>query len=322
MPEPTKLTVSHAPFWHNGSRISIKTYNILAATLLAVIPGLLIYGIPALTVVTFSIATAMLWELVMNYLTGRPISIGDGNAALLGMLFAMMLPATTPWWVILVGTFFIIVIGKQIYGGLGGNPFHPAVLAMAVLMLSWGSYFDFNAALVDYRFDFNPVYPLTLAKSFGAGAVSGFSAGDLLLGRQVGGIGTTCGLGLILGGIYLILRGYIRWEIVVSFIVGLWVTAFCFHQANPQAYASAGFHLLTGYSLFGAFYLATEDSSSPVNFIPMLIYGLLGGFLTVMIRNIGTHIDGVIFAILVINIANPLIDKIRPKTLRKVINYA
>lgn len=258
----------------------------------------------------------------MNFLTRRPVSIGDGNAALMGMLFAMMLPAITPWWVILVGTFFTIVIGKQIYGGIGGNPFQPAVLAMAVLMLSWGSYFDFNEALVNYQFDFNPVYPLVLAKSFGTGAVEGFNSVDLLLGRQVGGIGTSCVLGLIIGGAYLMLRGYIRWEISISFIVGMFVTAFCFHQANPEVYASGSFHLLTGYSLFGAFYLATEDSSSPVNFIPMLIYGVLGGFLTVLIRNIGTHIDGVIFAILVINIINPLIDKIRPRTLRKGVNYA
>lgn len=322
MAEPIKLTVSHAPFWHNGSQIAIKNYNILLATLLAVIPGLLQYGIPALSVVTLSIASAMIWELVMNYLTRRPVSIGDGNAALLGMLFAMMLPAITPWWVIVVGTFFMIVIGKQIYGGLGGNPFQPAVLAMAVLMLSWGSYFDFNEALVNYQFDFNPVYPLVLAKSFGAGAVEGFTAMDLLLGRQIGGIGTSCALGLIIGGVYLMLRGYIRWEIAVSFIAGMFITAFCFHQANPEIYASGGFHLLTGYSLLGAFYLATEDSSSPVNFIPMLIYGALGGFLAVLIRNIGTHIDGVIFAILIINLTNPLIDKIRPKTLRKVINYA
>src|SRR6056297_252236 len=322
MPEPIKLTVSHAPFWHNGSQVFFKNYHILLATLLAVIPGLLKYGAPALSVVTLSIASAMIWELIMNYLTRRPISIGDGNAALLGMLFAMMLPATTPWWVVVVGTFFTIVVGKEIYGGLGGNPFHPAVLAMAILMLSWGSYFDFNEALVNYQFDFNPVYPLALAKSFGTGAVEGFNSLDLLLGRQVGGIGTSCMLGLIIGGGYLMLRGYIRWEIAVSFMVGMFVTAFCFHQANPEVYASGSFHLLTGYSLFGAFYLATEDSSSPVNFIPMLIYGALGGFLAVLIRNIGTHIDGVVFAILVINIVNPIIDKIRPKTLRKVANYA
>ncbi len=322
MPEPLKLTVSHAPFWHNGSKVSIKHYHILLATLLAVIPGVWQYGIPALAVIGLSVASAMIWELAMNYLTRRPVSIGDGNAALLGMLFAMMLPATTPWWVVVVGTFFAVVIGKQIYGGLGGNPFQPAVLAMAVLMLSWGGYFDFNAALVNYRFDFNPVYPLVLAKSFGAGAVGSFSLPDLLMGRQTGGIGTSFPLGLIIGGVYLMIRGYIRWEIAVSFIAGMFVTAFIFHNANPEVYAGAGFHLLTGYSLLGAFFLATEDTSSPVNFIPMLIYGALGGFLAILIRNIGTHIDGVIFAILVINLANPLIDKIRPKPLGKVSNYA
>jgi electron transport complex protein RnfD len=322
MPESYKLTVSHAPFWHSGSQISVKNYHILLATLLAVIPGVLRYGMPALSVVTLSIGSAMVWEAVMNYLTRRPYSIGDGNAALLGMLFAMMLPAVTPWWVVVVGTFFTIVIGKQIYGGLGGNPFHPAVLAMAILTISWGTHLDFNAALVDYQFSFSPVYPLVLAKSFGPQAIQEFSAWDLLLGRQVGGIGTTFGIGLILGGLYLMARGYIRWEIVISFIAGLLVTAAIFRMANPEVYAGAAFHLFTGYSLLGAIYLATEDSSSPVNFIPMLIYGALGGILTILIRNLGVYVDGVIFAVLIINLANPLVDKIRPKTMRKVINYA
>ncbi|MFO7839273.1 MAG: RnfABCDGE type electron transport complex subunit D [Desulfosalsimonadaceae bacterium] len=322
MPESIKLTVSHAPFWHSGSQISLKNYNILLATLLAVIPGLFQYGLAALALVALSIASAMIWELIMNFLTRRPVSIGDGNAALLGMLFAMMLPAVTPWWVVVVGTLFMVVIGKQIFGGLGGNPFNPVAFAFAVLLISWPGFLDFNKALVNYQFDFNPVFPLLLAKSFGSAAVEGFSAADLLLGRQVGGIGTSCALGLIIGGIYLMLRGYIRWEIALSFIAGMFITAFVFHQANPQVYAGAGFHVLTGYSLLGAFFLATDDSSSPVNFIPMLLYGALGGFLTVLIRNIGTHIDGVVFAILLINLINPIIDKIRPKTLRKVINYA
>ena len=91
-----------------------------------------------------------------------------------------------------------------------------------------------------------------------------------------------------------------------------------FNMADPARYASPVFHLLTGYTLFGAFFLATESSSSPVNFIPMLIYGVLGGVMTVLIRNIGAYVDGVIFAILLINLINPLVDKIRPKAIGKV----
>ncbi|MCK5783194.1 MAG: RnfABCDGE type electron transport complex subunit D [Desulfobacterales bacterium] len=312
-----KLTVSHAPFWHNGSRISTKSHNILLASLVAVIPGCYQYGMAAVGVVTLSIASAILWELLINFISRRPISVGDGNAALIGMMFAMMLPATMPWWAVVTGTFFAVVIGKEIFGGIGANPFNPAVLAMTILMLSWADLFDFNAALLNYSFDFNAVYPLVLSKSFGALAVEPFALMDLLFGKQIGGIGSTFGIGLIAGGIYLMLRGYIRWEISLSFLAGIFVSALCFNILNPEAYAGPGFHLLTGYTLIGAFFLATEDSSSPVNFIPMLIYGLLGGALTVLIRNIGTHIDGVLYAILIINLVNPIVDKIRPKALGK-----
>lgn len=317
MPNTLKLTVSHAPFWHNGSSISSKSRNILLASLLAVIPGCYQYGIAAIGVVTLSIASAIIWEILINVISRRPVSVGDGNAAVIGMLFAMLLPATTPWWTVVTGTFIAVVIGKEIFGGSGANPFNPAVIAVTILMVSWAHFFDFNAAYLTYRFDFNPVYPLVLAKSFGAPGVESFSMMDLLQGRQVGGIGSTFGLGLIAGGVYLILRGFIRWEIALSFLAGTFVTALCFNQLNPELYAGPGFHLLTGYTLIGAFFLATEDSSSPVNFIPMVIYGLLGGLLTVLIRNIGTHVDGVMYAILIINLVNPIIDKIRPKAIGK-----
>ena len=104
----------------------------------------------------------------------------------------------------------------------------------------------------------------------------------------------------------------------VAFIAGVFICATLFNLADPTQYASPVFHLLTGYTLIGAFFLATESSSSPVNFVPMLIYGALGGVMTVLIRNIGAYIDGVILAILVINLISPLLDKIRPKALGKV----
>jgi electron transport complex protein RnfD len=142
------------------------------------------------------------------------------------------------------------------------------------------------------------------------------------MGQQPGGIGTTFGLGLIIGGLYLMLRGHIRWEISLSFLASVFVTALLFNLSDPEKYANPVFHLLTGYTLIGAFFLATEDSSSPVNFVPMLLYGALAGILTVLIRNIGAFVDGVVFAILMMNVANPLLDKIRPKAMGKGIKHA
>jgi len=317
--EQKKLIVSHAPFWHNGSRITERSYHTMLAALPAVLAGFYYYGMPAVSVVCLSMATATLWELVINLVTRRSITIGDGNAALIGLLFAMLLPATLPWWAVITGTFIAVVIGKQIFGGIGSNAFNPVALAMAILMISWKNYFDFDGMLLNYDFEFVAVYPLAAAKHFGSVSVESFSAGDLLLGRQIGGIGATFGLGLILGGIYLVLRGFIRWEITLTFLAGVYATAFLFNLIDPVRFAGPGIHLLSGYTLIGAVFLATEDSSSPVNTIPMLLYGVAGGIMTVLIRNIGAYIDGVILAVLVINLINPLLDKIRPKALGKVV---
>ncbi len=312
-----KFVVSHAPFLHDESRISERSYNIMLAALPAVLFGLVHYGIPALGVVSLSISSAIIWEFLMNYVTKRPKSIGDGNAALIGLLFAMLLPATSPWWLVLTGTFVSVVIGKQIFGGIGGNPFNPALIGIAILMVSWKNFFDFDDALLNYDLGFIMVYPLAALKHFGVSAVDSFTISDLLLGRQIGAIGTTFGIGIIAGGIYLIIRGFIRWEISLSFLAGVLITAFIFNLYDSTRYAGPFFHLLTGYTLIGAFFLATEDSSSPVNFIPMFIYGAGGGIMTVLIRNIGAHVDGVVFAVILMNIANPLLDKIRPKAIGK-----
>lgn len=310
-----KFIVSHAPFWHNGSRISERSYHTMLAALPAVILGIIQYGTPALGVVSLAISSAIIWELIFNKVARQDVTIADGNAALLGMIFGMMMPATTPWWAVIVGTFIAVVVGKQIFGGIGGNPFHPVVIALGFMMLSWQGLFDFDEMLVSYELDFVMLYPLGLVKNFGAATAASFSPADLLMGKQLGAIGATFGLGLIVGGLYLILRGFIRWEIAFSFLAGVFLTALIFNSSSPENYAGPVFHLLTGYTLIGAFFLATEDSSSPVNFIPMLIYGFVGGVMTVLIRNIGVYLDGVVFAILIINLINPILDKIRPKAM-------
>jgi Na+-translocating ferredoxin:NAD+ oxidoreductase subunit D len=313
------LVVSHAPFWHDGSGIPNRSYHTIIAALPAAAAGIAYYGAPALGVVCMAMSTAILWELLLNRAMKRPASVGDGNAALIGLLLAMVLPASVPWWIVLIGTFLAIVIGMQIFGGIGANPFNPVALAVAILMVSYNNYLDFNTGLVNFSLNFPSVTdPLAALKAFGPKSVADLSAMDLFMGKQVGALGSTCGIALVLGGIYLILRGFIRWEISISFIAGTYITAMLFNMADPVRFAPPLFHLITGYTLIGAFFLATESSSSPVNFIPMLLYGALGGVMTVLIRNIGAYVDGVMFSILLINLINPLIDKIRPKAIGKV----
>ncbi len=312
-----KLLVSHAPFWHIGSAVPERHYNTIIAALPAVLMGISVFGVPALAVICLSVSSAVGWELLITRLSKRPNTVGDGNAALIGLLFGMLLPATATWWLVITGTFVAILIGKQIFGGIGGNPFNPAVLAYAIVRISWKNYFDIDAQLLNIDFAFPAFNPLVALKAFGPDAISQLNLGDLLIGHQIGGIGAVSGLAIIVGGVYLIARGFVRWEIPLAFIAGLFITAGIFHIVDPSRYAGPIFHLVAGYTLLGAFFLAPEDSSSPVNAIPMLLYGAMGGLMTMLIRNIGAYPDGVIYAILVINLINPLLDKIRPKALGK-----
>jgi electron transport complex protein RnfD len=318
MSNQKKLIVSHAPFWHIGSNVTERSYAMLLAAMPAVVCGILQYGMPAIAVVCFSISTAMGWEWLLNRIMKQPPTIGDGNAAVIGLLLAMLLPATVPWWVVLTGTFIAVILGKQIYGGIGANPFNPAVMAMAIMSIAWRSLLDFDIALMHYDFGYNMLYPLGVLKAFGLSGIESYNYWDLLVGRQAGGLGSTFGIGLIAGGLYLVARGFIRLEIAGSFLAGVFVSALLFNMSDPGKYADPMFHLLTGYTLIGAFFLATENASSPVNPIPMLIYGAGGGVLTILIRNIGNYADGVLLAILLMNAINPLLDKIRPQAIGKV----
>jgi electron transport complex protein RnfD len=227
----------------------------------------------------------------------------------------MLLPATTPWWVVVLGTAVAVTVGKWIYGGLGGNPLNPALVAIATLIISYKGIMDLDQAYLNYDFSFPAADPLKAVKAMGTVAVARYSLAGFLMGQQVGGVGTVFALGLMIGGLYLILRGFIRWEISLSYIVGVLVTAYVFNLVHPEKYAGPWFHLLAGYTLLGAFFLITEHSSSPVNFIPMLVYGAGAGAMTILIRNVGGFTDGVVFAILLVNVANPLLDKIRPRAL-------
>lgn len=318
MTDSTKLIVSHAPFYRDACTITSRSYQIMAAALLALIPGWLIYGAQALGVSALAVSTAIFWELLLNTLMKEKPTVGDGNAAMIGLIFSMLLPATAPWWMVVTGTFVAVVMAKTVFGGIGGNPFSPPALSAAVMLVSWPHLMNFNAMLVNYELPFVMAEPLTQVKFFGAEFADQYPALELLMGHQAGGIGAVCGLGLIIGGIFLMIRGINRWEISLSFIAGVFVCALLFNLSDSDLYAGPIFHVLTGYTLVAAFFLATEDASSPVLPIPMLIYGFCGGLLTVLMRNIGSWVDGALFAVLLMNLATPIFDMIRPKALGKV----
>ncbi|MDY6845183.1 MAG: RnfABCDGE type electron transport complex subunit D, partial [Thermodesulfobacteriota bacterium] len=142
MNNSNKLIVSYAPHLHNGSSIATRHMNIILAALPALLVGFAIYGIPAIRVVSLSIGCAMVAELLMNLITKREISIADGSAALYGLFLGMLLPASVPWWLVVIAAFISIIIGKQIFGGIGAHPLHPTLVGFAIIMVSWKSFLD------------------------------------------------------------------------------------------------------------------------------------------------------------------------------------
>lgn len=318
-----KLTVSHAPFWHDGTSTASRSGHAMLALAPAAVLGVMRFGGRAVGVIGLSVACCMIFEIIMNKLTKKPLSIPDGTAALTGFVIALMLPVSIPWWAVVTLSFCAMVIGKHIWGGLGGNPFNPVLIGMAMASLSWGDIFNFNAAYAHYSLPFSGSDPIAALKHFGSAGAAAYSTWELFLGNQIGGIGSVSGLALVMGGLYLILKGVIRWEISLSFLAGVFLTAWIFAMFGDSA-LNAGplFHLVTGYTLIGAFFLATEESSSPVNFVPMIIYGLAAGFMVVLIRSIGRYDDGVIYALLLMNVVHPLLDKLGPKALGRIGEHA
>jgi electron transport complex protein RnfD len=323
MPAKNKFVVSHAPFWHNGDTIAARNLHTLIAAAPAAVFGIIKFGPIGLGVLGLCISCCMLWELLLTKAMGRKPTVGDLDAAVIGMLMGMMLPANFPWWGVLVGGFVTMVVGKMMFGGPGGAPFHPSLIGVAVLGVSWGAFMDFDARYLNYEFSHLALFPLGAVKYLGPDSVAGLSATDLLMGHQTGALGAVFGLGIILGGLYLLIRGYTRWEITVSFILGIVVTSLLFQKLGADGkFAGPMVHLLSGYTLLGAFFLVHYMSARPVNLIAMILYGAGAGIMSILIRNIGSYSDGVVYAILILSVVQPLLDKIRPKALGKVVKHA
>ncbi len=303
------LSVSAPPFWHCGRTIQKNNYHTLLALLPAVAMAIWQWGLPAARVMALAIATGVVVEALCQYMMKRELSIDDFSAPITCLLFAFLLPAAAPWWIVALGAALCIAMGKMSFGGLGANPVNAALVGWALLFVSWPVTMDPNAMQLNTSF----VDPLVQLKYFGAEVAGKIPLTDLLMGKQIGGLGAAQALGLFVGGSYLAIRGIIRWEIALSFLVGVAGVAAIYHAIDPVAYASPAFHLLTGSTLLGGFFLATEAASSPNRQIPMVIYGLVGGALVIIIRVYGIYTDGVPFAVLLVNLLTPLLDSIRPK---------
>ncbi|AMK11595.1 RnfABCDGE type electron transport complex subunit D [Pseudodesulfovibrio indicus] len=303
------LTVAVPPHVHCGRSIQRHMLDNLIALLPAALMAVVVFGAGALRVMALSCAVAVSAEFLLNRIMKREQSVDDLSALLTGLLFAFLLPASAPWWLVAIGAAASIALGKMIFGGLGGNPLCSPLVGWALCRISWASDMDTNATMLMSRLP----APLQQLKYFGMDAATSVSPTDLLLGNQLGGLGEVQVAALLVGGAYLLLRRRISWEIPAGFIAGVLLTALIYQLMDPTVYASPLFHLLAGGAVFGAFFLATDPASSPIGLIPSLLFGLMAGAMVIVIRVYGIYPDGVPFAILLANLFTPLLDRIRPK---------
>ncbi len=312
-----RFLVSSSPHLHDGQSVGgimrLVIYALLPATLFSVY----VFGFSALRVIVLSVASAVVFEMLSQRIMKRTVRIGDWSAVLTGLLLALNLPSTSPWWLVVVGSFFAIVIAKQIYGGLGYNPFNPALVGRVVLLISFPV--QMTARWVaPSKWGMEAV---TSATPLGRIRESLMSQGsvdlhltqqewlDLLIGNRAGCLGEVSVILLLAGGIFLIAKKVISWHTPVAFIGMVWVMTGIFHLIDPTKYADPSFHVITGGLFIGALYMATDYVTSPITGRGMLIFGAGCGLITVVIRLFGAYPEGVSFAILLMNAATPLIDR-------------
>ncbi len=307
--DTSRLIVSMSPH----VRGSLTVERMMGSFLLALIPtagvGVYLFGLKALVTVAISMATAAAVEAGIEKLTKGDLTIGDLHALLTGLLVALLLPPTAPWWLAMVGAGTAIILGKMVFGGLGTYPFNPPLVAWVVLKLSWPARMS---AFVAPRSAEVALTPLMAFKEDPSMFYS-YELWDLFLGNKAGAIGAVCGLAILLGGLFLLVRGLIRWHIPVAFLLGVGLFAGIMRVINADLYPPVSFHLAGGGVLLGAFFLAPEPVTSPVTPKGMLAFGFLAGMLTMILRMWGADYDGTFYAILVMNAATPLFNSLKPR---------
>lgn len=297
------LIVSSSPHIHSGNHTRWMMLDVVIALVPALIAGVYWYGLYSLVVVALAVAAAIASEYLYQKAMKKPVLIHDFSAVVTGLLVGLNLPPAAPWWLPIVGSAIAIIVVKQIFGGLGQNFMNPAMAARVILMICWPlqmSRWVFPAGLPDAVAS---ATPLALHSS---GITPDYL--QLFIGQAGGVIGETSKMCLLLGGIYLIARKVISWRIPVAYLASTALMAWIF--GGTQLFTGdVLFHLLSGGLFLGAFFMATDYSTSPINVVGQLIAGVICGVITMVIRLYGANIEGVSFAVLIMNLATPLLDK-------------
>ena len=287
------LKLSVSPHIHSGRSTRRIMLDVLIALLPATAAGAVIFGLRSLLVVAVTVAACVGFEALFNLLAKKPIPVGDLSAAVTGLLLALNLPANVPLWQCVVGALFAMVVVKGLFGGLGANPVNPAITARVFMLVAFST-------MTKAAFPVDSVSSATPLASEEATSLM-----DLFLGNHGGAIGETCAAALLLGGLYLLVRRVITWQIPVAFVGTVFLTSFLMEGMDATAALAA---ILSGGLLIGAIFMATDYVSSPATPRGKIIFGLGAGLVTFLIRYFGVYPEGVSFAILLMNILTPYIN--------------
>lgn len=291
--------------------------QVIYALTLGIIASYYFFGWGVIVQIILAVISAITIESLFLKIRKRPITpaIGDGSAALTGILLALSIPSIAPWWIIVVGVAFAIIFGKQLYGGLGNNPFNPAMLGYAFLLISYPLQMTTWAGdFIPLTQAFNAIFNLNTADALSGATRLDDVKTQLALGKLISELSVHStaqawiNAGFLLGGLYLLIRRVIFWHIPVAFLSGIIITASLLSFTDPTHTLPTQNHLMLGATMLGAFFIATDPVSACTTPKGRLIYGFLIGMLIVIIRTFGNYPDGVAFAVLLINITVPLID--------------
>ena len=299
-----KLVVSSSPHIHSGVSTQGIMLDVIIALLPASIAAVVLFGLKAFVLIAVSVATAVISEFLFNLITKKKQTVGDLSAVITGLLLALSLPTTTTVWQIIVGAAFAIIVVKCLFGGIGCNFANPAITARVMLLSAFTSSVagGTNPTLTDLTAGATPL----AAINNGATADALPSLIDMLIGNRGGAIGETCAIALILGGIYLIARRVISWHTPVIYIGTVFVLSLIIQQDVTMAL----YQVLGGGLIIGAIFMATDYSTSPTNTLGKVVFALGCGVLTVILRVLSNLPEGVSYAILMMNIISPYIEKL------------
>ena len=324
-----KFIVSLSPHVHSGDSVQKNMYGVIISLIPALLVSFYMFGLGAVIVTLTSVIACLFFEwAITKFRLKRDHSTNrDVAAALTSLLLTFHLPSTLPLWIIVIGALVAIGIGKMTFGGLGCNPFNPALVGRIFLLISFPvqmTSWPVVGQLTSYTDAETAATPLALMKMAVHGDTAALSqlpdTMTLFLGNNPGCIGEVSALALLIGLAYMLWKKIISWHIPVSILVTVFVFSGLMHLANPEAYASPFVHLFTGGLMLGAIFMATDYVTSPMTHKGMVIYGIAIGFLTVVIRQFGAYPEGMSFAIFIMNAFTPLINTYcKPKRFGEVV---